>query len=49
VWAGLAARLDNTLEAEMRRLVGVELLILDDLALQAMDPTETELTDGARH
>jgi DNA replication protein DnaC len=36
-----AARLDNTLEAEMRRLSGVELLIIDDLALQAMDPTET--------
>jgi len=36
-----AARLDNTLEAEMRRLAGVELLILDDLALQAMDPIET--------
>ena len=36
-----AARLDNTLEAEMRRLAGVELLILDDLALQAMDATET--------
>jgi DNA replication protein DnaC len=36
-----AARLDNTLEAEMRRLAAVELLIIDDLALQAMDPTET--------
>jgi DNA replication protein DnaC len=36
-----AARLDSTLEAEMRRLAGVELLIIDDLALQAMDPTET--------
>jgi DNA replication protein DnaC len=36
-----AARLDNTLEAEMRRLAGIELLILDDLALQAMDPAET--------
>jgi DNA replication protein DnaC len=36
-----AARLDNTLEAEMRRLAGVDLLIIDDLALQAMDPTET--------
>lgn len=36
-----AARLDNTLEAEMRRLAGVEVLIIDDLALQAMDPTET--------
>ena len=36
-----AARLDNTVEAEMRRLARVDLLILDDLALQAMDPTET--------
>jgi DNA replication protein DnaC len=36
-----AARLDNTLEAEMRRLSAVELLIIDDLALQAMDPVET--------
>jgi DNA replication protein DnaC len=36
-----AARLDNTLEAEMRRLTGVELLIIDDLALQPMDATET--------
>jgi DNA replication protein DnaC len=31
-----AARLDNTLEAEMRRLAGVELLILDDYALQPL-------------
>jgi DNA replication protein DnaC len=36
-----AARLDNTLEAEMRKLAGVALLIIDDLALQAMDATET--------
>ena len=36
-----AARLDNTVEAEMRRLARVDLLIIDDLALQAMDPTET--------
>jgi DNA replication protein DnaC len=36
-----AARLDNSVEAEMRRLARVELLILDDLALQAMDQTET--------
>lgn len=32
-----AARLDNTVEAEMRRLARVDLLIVDDLALQAMD------------
>ncbi len=36
-----AARLDNTLEAEMRRLAGTELLILDDFALQPLGPTET--------
>ncbi|MPY86261.1 MAG: ATP-binding protein, partial [Actinophytocola sp.] len=28
-----AARLDNSVEAEMRRLTGIELLILDDFAL----------------
>jgi DNA replication protein DnaC len=36
-----AARLDNSVEAEMRALARVEVLILDDFALQAMDPTET--------
>jgi DNA replication protein DnaC len=36
-----AARLDNTLDYEMRRLTGVELLILDDFALQPLAPTET--------
>ena len=36
-----AARLDNTLEVEMRKLARVELLVLDDFALQAMDATET--------
>jgi DNA replication protein DnaC len=36
-----AARLDNTLDAEMRRLTGVDLLILDDFALQPLDATET--------
>jgi DNA replication protein DnaC len=36
-----AARLDNTLDAEMRRLAGVELPILDDFALQSLDATET--------
>ena len=35
-----AARLDNTLEAEMRRLAGVELLILD-LSGVASDPSVT--------
>jgi DNA replication protein DnaC len=36
-----AARLDNSLEAEMRKLARVDLLILDDFALRALDPTET--------
>ena len=36
-----AARLDNTLDAEMRRLARVELLIIDDFALQPLDATET--------
>jgi DNA replication protein DnaC len=36
-----AARLDNSVEAEMRRLARVELLIIDDFALKAMDQTET--------
>jgi DNA replication protein DnaC len=36
-----AARLDNSVEAEIRSLARVEVLILDDLALQAMDPIET--------
>ncbi len=35
------ARLDNTLEAEMRRLARVDLLILDDFALRNLDATET--------
>jgi DNA replication protein DnaC len=36
-----AARLDNTIEAEMRRLANVQLLIVDDFCLQALDATET--------
>jgi DNA replication protein DnaC len=36
-----AARLDNTLDAEMRRLTSIDLLILDDFALQPLDPTQT--------
>jgi DNA replication protein DnaC len=36
-----AARLDSTLEAEMRKLTGIQLLIIDDLALQRLDATET--------
>jgi DNA replication protein DnaC len=36
-----AARLDNTRDAEMRRLIGLDLLILDDFALQPLDGVET--------
>ena len=36
-----AARLDNTVEAEMRRLARLDLLIVDDLALQSMDQVQT--------
>jgi DNA replication protein DnaC len=48
-----AARLDNSVEAEMRRLARIELLILDDFALQSMDQVETadfyELTVERHH
>ena len=36
-----AARLDNTLDAEIRRIATVDLLILDDFALRPLDATET--------
>lgn len=36
-----AARLDNTLEAEIRRLTGVDVLIVDDFALRPLDATQT--------
>ena len=36
-----AARLDNTTDTEMRRLAAVDLLILDDFALQPLDATAT--------
>ena len=36
-----ASRLDNSTEAEMRRLAQVRLLIVDDFALQPMDATAT--------
>ena len=35
------ARLDHTYEAELRKLIAVDLLILDDFGLDAMDPTES--------
>jgi len=36
-----AARLDASYEAEMRKLIGVELLVVDDFALHPLDPVET--------
>ena len=36
-----AARLDNTLEAEIRRLARIDVLILDDFALRRLEATET--------
>ena len=36
-----AARLDNSLEAEYRRLAAVELLIIDDFALQPLTAAQT--------
>jgi DNA replication protein DnaC len=35
------ARLDHSHEAELRKLLAVDLLIIDDFALDAMDPTES--------
>ena len=35
-----AARLDNSLDAEIRKLARVDVLILDDFALRALDATE---------
>ncbi len=35
------SRLDNSFEAEMRKLIAADLLILDDFALDAMDSTES--------
>lgn len=34
------SRLDNSYETELRKLLAVDLLIIDDFALDAMDPTE---------
>ena len=38
------ARLDNTHEAELRKLIAVDLLIVDDFGLDAMDATESRDT-----
>lgn len=35
------ARLDNSYEAELRKLISVDLLLLDDFAIDVMDPTES--------
>jgi DNA replication protein DnaC len=35
------ARLDHTYEAELRQLLAVDLLILDDFAIDVLDPTES--------
>lgn len=35
------ARLDNSYESELRRLIATDLLIIDDFALDAMDATES--------
>jgi DNA replication protein DnaC len=35
------ARLDNSYDAELRRLIAVDLLVVDDFGLDAMDPTES--------
>ena len=36
-----AARLDHTVDAEIRRLAAVDVLIIDDFALRPLDATET--------
>ena len=38
-----AARLDNSVETEMRKLVAVDLLVIDDFALHPLDVTDTNL------
>ena len=42
-WSGPSSpsRLDASHAEQLRRLIGVDLLIIDDLALQPMDGTET--------
>ncbi len=36
-----AARLDHTVDAEIRRLAAIDVLIIDDFALRSLDATET--------
>jgi DNA replication protein DnaC len=40
-----AARLDHTYDVELRRLTAVDLLIIDDFALQTLDATEPGFTE----
>jgi DNA replication protein DnaC len=35
------ARLDHSYEVELRKLIAVDLLILDDFAIDVLDPTES--------
>ena len=35
------ARLDNSYDAELRKLIAVDLLILDDFAIDVLDPVES--------
>jgi DNA replication protein DnaC len=42
------ARLDATHEAELRKLLSVDLLILDDFGLDAMDATESRDLHGVQ-
>ena len=35
------ARLDNSYEAELRKLLAVDLLVFDDFAIDVLDPTES--------
>src|SRR5207245_10561715 len=39
-----ASRLDGTYEAEMRRLIAVDVLVLDDFAIHPLDTIETSDT-----
>jgi len=41
-----ASRLDASYDAEMRKLIGVELLLVDDFSLQPLDATETPTSTG---
>ena len=42
-----ASRLDMSHDAEMRKLIRVDLLLIDDFCLQAMDPAETRTSTSS--